>query len=242
MRRKQSDQERLKTLEKSNYNAAKLIFWNHAKKLALKEFKPVFEVDEQNVTAISKFVAYFSNDLETMEKHEVDPNKGIMIFGNPGSGKSMLFRILKECLQSKKIFTCEDGSQLMEKDFFLKTNFHTCEHMAKFYMLKGDPGLNIFGKNSTNNICFDDLGSEEMRCYYGNKKEVMADLINERYDLFLQIGLKSHFTTNLSPDLIEKRYSSRVRSRLKHMCNILSLGTEKNYNDRRQTNGHDSSN
>ena len=168
-----------------------------------------------------------------MQEYCIEPRKGIVIFGNPGSGKSMLFRILKECVQSEKIVELNDGKMVMEKQLFKKMSFHTCEHMAKFFMLKGEIELHRYGKDSIKNICFDDLGAEELRINYGNKKEVMVDLINERYDLFLNRGLLTHFTTNLSPDEIGARYSNRVRSRIKHMCNILSLGIEENYKDRR---------
>lgn len=222
----------LKISETSNSDIAKDIFWKHATRQAKKELKDTFIVDDENVATVRGFVAYFTGNLEIMQEHNIDPRKGIIIFGNPGSGKSMLFRILKECVQSEKLVQVGE-KMMLEKQLFRKMSFHTCEHMAKFFMLKGELELHKFGKDSIKNICFDDLGAEELRNLYGNKKEVMVDLINERYDLFLNNGILTHFTTNLSPDEIEERYSKRVRSRLKHMCNILSLGTGETYFDRR---------
>jgi DNA replication protein DnaC len=238
---KQSNQEKLKILDHSSFELAKSIFWKYARKRSQKELKEEFIVDDENKATVAAFVAYFTGNKEAMSQHNVDYRKGIIIFGNPGSGKSILFRILRDCLESDKVVQVEER-EVKERQFFQKTSFLTCEHMAKLYMAKGEVELHKFGQKAVVNIngdthchhaCFDDLGAEEVRNNYGNIKEVMVDLINERYDLFLQYGLKTHFTTNLNPDQIEKRYSTRVRSRLKQMCNVLALGTNEEYLDRR---------
>ena len=222
----------LKISEKSSCELAKDIFWKYAQKQAKKELKTEFFIDSENQNTVKGFVAYFTGNIETMQELGIDSRKGVIIFGNPGSGKSILFRILKECVHSDKVVQLGD-KMILEKQLFRRMSFHTCEHMAKYFMLKGEIELHKFGKDSQKHICFDDLGAEELRNLYGNKKEVMVDLINERYDLFLNQGLLTHFTTNLNPEEIEQRYSKRVRSRLKHMCNILELGTGLEYKDRR---------
>jgi hypothetical protein len=47
----------------------------------------------------------------------------------------------------------------------------------------------------------------------------MAEIILSRYERFTRTRCLTHFTTNLSADEIEERYGSRVRSRLREMCN-----------------------
>ncbi len=209
---------------------AKSIFWRVARKVVQRELKHDFEIDDENRDAIIAFVAYFTNNTSLMEQLGIDPRKGIMIIGNPGSGKSLLFRIVKECLNTPKY-----------RPYFRYFSFYNCETPAKTYMKDGDIGLEKYTKlgceglsGTMDNVClFDDLGSEEIKNNYGNKKEVMVDVIIERYEKLLSNGLITHFTSNLTPEEIESRYSTRVRSRLRQMCNMIVMGSEKDYKDRR---------
>lgn len=233
--------EGLKTLQELSFEFSKQQFWNFLQRRARKELKDEFVLDEENSIAVKQFIAYFTQDRETMHNLGIDPRKGILILGNPGSGKSMLFRALRDLLNSEKRVLFGER-ELFPKRFFTFCNLYTCEHMAKLYMEKNEVGIYPFGKHAAQNFngqmhlkhaCFDDLGSEEVRNLYGNKKEVMVDIIQERYDHFIEHGLMTHFTTNLGPDDIEKRYGSRIRSRLRHMCNVIELGSGKVYKDRR---------
>lgn len=62
----------------------------------------------------------------------------------------------------------------------------------------------------------------------------MGEILLSRYDLFIQkdqsLGLsqslshsKTHITTNLNAQELEKRYGNRVRSRLRTMFNLISF-------------------
>ena len=163
----------------------------------------------------------------------IDPRKGILIRGNVGSGKSILFRTLRSCLIK------EEYSR-----FFRKITFTTCESVSKQFMLGGDKFIDKYGKGAVkfeynkpvlSNVCFDDLGNEETKNHYGNYREVMKDIITERYDHYLDHNLITCFTTNLNMEEIEKRYDTRVKSRLEQMCNIIGIGSNKDsYIDRRK--------
>lgn len=237
-----SSQEQLKILTQTDSKFLKDAFWRFANLRSQKELKEDFVIDDENREQVAAFVAYFSNDHETMIKLGVDSRKGIMLIGNPGSGKSMLFRIMRDILKSDKI--AKSGERdIPLKHFYRKFDLYTCEHMGKLYMAQGEQSLAPFGRNAVifdgkevinlKHVCFDDLGNEEIRNNYGNKKEVMVDIISERYDLFLEYGLLTHFTSNLTADEISDRYSDRIRSRLRQMCNIITIGNTKNYKDRR---------
>ena len=213
------------------FGTAKKIFWRVANKTAQRELNTEFVVDEENKLQVSQFVAYITGNIDVMQELNIDPRKGVLIMGNPGSGKSMLFRIAKECLKNEEY-----------KKYFKHFNMYNTEHTGKMYMKEGDQGIEKFTKlhiagasgEMHNVICFDDLGAEEIKNNYGNKKEVMVDIILERYDHLITHGLVTHFTTNLTMGEIEERYSTRIRSRLTQMCNIITLGGSSDYKDRRR--------
>ena len=119
-----------------------------------------------------------------------------------------------------------------------------CEDVAKQYQKGGEPFIERyttksihFYRGNANPVlyhrCFDDLGDEEAKNNYGNYREVMKDVIETRYEHFIDYGLLTHFTTNLDMDDIEKRYGSRARSRIMQMCNIIDIGTSVTAKDRR---------
>ena len=54
---------------------------------------PEFEIDTDNKNIISVLFDFFTGNRERCEKNQIDLNKGILIVGNPGSGKSALMQI-----------------------------------------------------------------------------------------------------------------------------------------------------
>jgi hypothetical protein len=79
--------------------------------------------------------------------------------------------------------------------------------------------------------CFDDLGSENTLRHFGNSCNVMAEIIQSRYDLYISCKMITHITTNLHADGIEQAYGDRVRSRMREMFNL--VGFDKNTRDKR---------
>lgn len=192
-------------------------------------------IDEQIQLPLTIFIAWAIGHVPTMQRYGVNPKKGLLIYGNVGSGKSILFRTLRDIKHKD-----EEAAKL----FYRGMIFENCEKIAKLYQTGGDKHIEVYtqgvirhaGDTMLRNFCFDDLGNEEPKNHYGNYREVMKDVINERYDDFLEHGLISCFTTNLSMEQIKKRYDERTASRLFEMCNIIGIGTNADtYRDRRQT-------
>lgn len=147
----------------------------------------------------------------------VDLNKGILMVGNVGTGKTLLFRAVRDAMRASY------GAQF---------GIRTCSEMVRSFADEGYEGIEdwILGPH----VCFDDLGAEQMAQHFGNKTDLMAEVIEARYDRLSQ-GRKcwTHFSTNLGTDQIETRYGARAASRLRQMCNLLDLGAGSAAPDRR---------
>jgi hypothetical protein len=79
-------------------------------------------------------------------------------------------------------------------------------------------------------VCFSDIGTEDIKNNFGNKTNVMADIIFNRYKNNV-VGDLTHAETNLSANQIEEFYGQRIRSRFSEMFNWIVITGE----DRRKS-------
>jgi hypothetical protein len=57
----------------------------------------------------------------------------------------------------------------------------------------------------------------------------MDEILLSRYDLFLKNKIKTHLSTNLNAQELEKRNGNRVRSRMRQLFNLIAFNqTSKN--------------
>jgi DNA replication protein DnaC len=71
-------------------------------------------------------------------------------------------------------------------------------------------------------LCIDDIGTEDIKNFYGNRKNVIGDLIEKRYAKG-NTGVFLHATTNLTADQLSEFYGSRVGSRMREIFNFIEL-------------------
>lgn len=199
------------------FNNEQLI--SYCENFFMERFGYAFEFDSENRSVIEHLSYYFTND-ERFEVANRSLKKGILLQGNVGIGKTLLMKFFqknkKRCYTVKSCSVIADEFLLYSKDDEL-----TIEDTYSTPIEKPlhDPGA-FFQKYI--GYCFDDLGTEELKNNFGNKKNVMADIIMAVYNK--KDYEKFHITTNLTAVEIEQRYGTRVRSRIREMFNIIVLG------------------
>lgn len=205
-----------KNIEEEKFNAKKVYnnFCYYAKVISNKPFV----IDEENLDLIKLLSLYFSKDdrFKTFDCNnktvsiinEPDFDKGIMIFGNIGFGKSLIMKIFKNI-------------SIPGNRFY----YHESNDIVMDYSKNGYEGLqNYF----ISNCYYDDIGTEEKASHYEKGKEIFKTIIEHRYNQFLNQGLKTHFTSNLDPEDLKVKYGDRVHSRLNEMFNIIVVdGTDR---------------
>lgn len=191
------------------YSAEELFYW-------IQDTQGV-ELDEHNEKIVQGLSLYFTRDarFEDWFDEPMSLQKGILLMGNIGCGKTYLM----QAFQFNPIAA-----------FAVKA----CRTIADEYKQDGIPGIqkharlvtlsnkNPFTGSDQFGWCFDDLGTEEIANHFGDKRNVMEQVLLSCYDRSELRG-KVHATTNLTGDEIEGKYGLRVRSRMRELFNLIEF-------------------
>lgn len=173
-----------------------------------------FSLDENNRDAVSKIFDY----LMRIENPDIDPYKGIILIGNIGTGKSTLMQIFAEFIRQ---FDFGKHSWKVVPTATVVEIYSTTGNLDKFtYNKSGFSGKPFL-------VCFDELGREPLSAnYMGTKTNVMMSILQVRYQLWQQDGLRTFATSNFDiPEFVDF-YGEYVADRMKEMFNIIYIGGE----------------
>lgn len=183
-----------------------------------RESVPGFRVTRANSAAYAALVAWAVGagfkavDPDTGEEVDGDPDRGLYIAGNPGSGKTTAVRVLRMLLSeigAKYTY----GTDLAAMRWIDRTAAMICNDYAR--------DGSFAQAQSERVLCVQDLGSEPRETLYmGNRHEVLRELLELRGDT---PGRFTIITSNFNMASIRKAYGDRVWSRLHTMCNYLVL-------------------
>jgi DNA replication protein DnaC len=198
----------METEIKSQYNYEQVILWLEKKGVEL--YGNHFKILESDHPIIYKLIAYFLKDQQTCFQFNINLNKGIMLSGPVGCGKTSLMNVMKYLTPTEHKFYIKPCRDISFE--FIQEGYEIIHKYSKGKLYVSEPKT----------ICFDDLGTENNLKYFGNECNVMAEILLSRYDLFTSKKLQTHITTNLSASEIETHYGNRVRSRLRQMINLIA--------------------
>jgi len=176
----------------------------------LKPMQKNFLITEQNKEFYWSVICYFARDKRffnspcLLDKANASFDKGLLIAGNPGGGKTFAFRVLYKL---GDLLDLTDNRFQMVYSQQVIDNFNTDGH-------KDIKNLNKGRKY------FDDIGAESVGSHFG-KEEIFRTILESRHRLFVETGTKTFFSTNLGLQNIEERYGKRVESRLHEMFNLI---------------------
>ncbi|HTJ53754.1 MAG TPA: hypothetical protein VL443_30070 [Cyclobacteriaceae bacterium] len=173
-----------------------------------------YQVTEENSHVVKQLCLYFAND----SRFEGNLNKGILLMGKPGTGKTHLMNFFSSNPRmSYNIPTCKHIAE-QYRTGWKNNDMDTIEYYSSPQKAYHNNRYN----QSEFGICFGDLGAETEANNYGNKKNVIEEIVFTRYEKGLKF-ISNHFTTNLDGEDIGKIYGDRMKDRLREMCNVLLL-------------------
>ena len=189
------------------YDFDKILIYLDAKGKLL--FGKQFRIYDEDTVIIRKLCHYFIKDKENCLKDDIDTNKGILLSGPVGCGKTTLMKLLRYIVPMQRPY-----------------EMIPCRNVAFSFNHLGFKTIEDYG--STKFYCFDDLGIEPAGRFYGKDLNVMGEVLLSRYELYLETKhkVKTHATTNLNAEELEERYGNRVRSRMRELFNLIAFDTK----------------
>lgn len=201
-----------------NYNYQKATKWLESKGQEL--FGNHFKIYDEDKTIIHKLMAYSTGDEEATNQLDINLEKGILLSGPIGCGKTTLMTLMKHLASPQNKYYVKSCREVSFE--FIKEGYEVISRYSKPSLHQAKVGI----------ICFDDLGTENNLKYFGNECNVMGEILLSRYDLFISKKVKTHLTTNLSASELEHHYGNRVRSRLRESFNLIAFSN--NSKDKRR--------
>ena len=184
------------------YDFDKILIYLNAKGKLL--FGETFRLYDEDRDILFKLCNYIIRDEANCKKLDIDINKGILLSGPVGCGKTSLMKLLRHMVPHQKPYKMIPSRNVVFG--FNHLGFKTIE----------DYGNGQF-------FCFDDLGIEPIGRHYGKDCNVMGEILLSRHDLFLKHHIKTHGTTNLNAKELEDKYGNRVRSRMRELFNLVAF-------------------
>lgn len=147
---------------------------------------------------------------------ELDLRKGILLAGSIGTGKTIAMHVFARLKGFKVVST-----RHVVRDFAKRGMDALDEYGREAF--KMNPGGHR-DRSQPKTICFDDLGLEDTNSQlYGNKANVMAEILIDRYEHWRFCGMMTHATTNLNLTKIAELYGDRVMDRVKEIMNVVIM-------------------
>lgn len=164
-----------------------------------------FKIKKEDLEIYYKLLIYAIRDEENCKKYNLDLDKGILLLGPVGCGKTSLMTLIRPFFQPEYHYRIKAAREVSFE--FINDGFAV---------------LNKYGKANVS-YCFDDLGVEKSLKHFGNDCNTLAEILLSNYDYFFETKKVTHATTNLNAEELEKLYGNRVRSRLREMFNLISF-------------------
>lgn len=179
--------------------------------------KKKYIIDNANRGIIDQMIKYFWLDATC----KIDVYKGIILHGNTGTGKTMLFEIFNELikLDGDNCIMFRSGNKMCK---FNLTKINAREMTDNLVKDKTELFENC---RTYRSVFIDEIGKEALQVkHYGNIITPIEDIVDSRDKIQ---GLL-FATTNLSLAELNDRYGARVYSRLNKLATFIDVtGTDR---------------
>lgn len=171
-----------------------------------------FEISNENVLNYQTLFYYFTKNIEKCTELDIDLKKGLWVYGEIGSGKSVAMKVFQEF--------CAYTPHLDNRRF----SIYRFKKIEDEYEKYKSEVFEYYGYGAQKDLCYDEfLKSSGLVNNYGIKKNLAEMLIDDRYESLTCHKFKTHITTNLPPIYLAKNevLDERTLDRATTMFNMI---------------------
>lgn len=186
------------------------------------KFEGKFILDENNKLIFEILCAYFGQDekfyslCKSIGLENISLDKGVLLAGNFGVGKTWFMKLFLQ--NQRQCYFIRNAKEIADE--FQTNGEDSMEDYVKLRQNALNDSSAFFQKYT--GLCVDDIGTEDIKVHYGNKKNVIGDIIEKKYANGTT-GIYLHGTTNLSAQQLNEMYGGRVVSRMREIFNFIEL-------------------
>lgn len=196
-------------------------YWKRGLIQSMEQVSPGFVVDDRNIRLIAELYTWVWASLGRMSPGVLAPNKGILLWGNIGTGKTTIIKGLQKYLA------------MINQLVYGSNNRDICVEIksaAEISLRYASEGMKALGKwterEQLGHLAIDEIGREEISTHYGTTCNTIQTLLQLRYEHRNRV--MTHGTTNIDmtgPEF-SSRYGSYIFDRVKEMFNVVRVGGE----------------
>lgn len=191
-----------------------------------KMYKPKFVIDEYNREAYEQLFWYFTGQFENFHG---DPDKGNLLIGQKGTGKTMAMVVMRSFIEFLDV-----SGQFANAPFKPTFQIVKTTEIKSNFADQENGGLKTLRQYKTRHqiYCFDDIGEEinnqPLAIHYSIQLNVIENILTTRAEHFKIHHTKTHATSNYpiassdgSERYFQKFYGDRIEDRSKEMFNTI---------------------
>lgn len=158
---------------------------------------------------------------------KLDPDKGLWLWGDIGTGKSTMLEIVREFCSQVRPPVCyrerDEPKTMRSSPWKYSFRITNASYVAGIFAKEGYPGIEEYITSCRQ--AFDEVGRECIPTgYYGNMENVFQYIFQRRYDI--RHGDFTHVTSNLAPEQIGEIYGDHIYDRCFEMFNFVEMSGE----------------